>query len=70
MWSPRVADKSFHASWPVSKPGAFPQVSVGPPGFEPGTYGLKACMFDALDVLPAPIAREDARNALKCTEGS
>src|SRR5712691_1857653 len=51
---------------PVSRPdvGVFSQVSLGPPGLEPGTYGLKGCMFHALDALPEQIAREDARNAL------
>jgi len=36
---------------------------VGPPGLEPGTYGLKACMLRAPDAQPAQIARQDAGNA-------
>lgn len=37
--------------------------SVGPPGVDPGTYGLKACMSRVLDALPAQMARGDTRNA-------
>jgi hypothetical protein len=48
----------------VSYGKAFSQVRVGPPGVEPGTYGLKEDMFRALDALPALMDREDARNAL------
>jgi hypothetical protein len=42
---------------------AFSQVRVGPPGVEPGTYGLKEDMFGAQGALPAQIDRREARNA-------
>ena len=60
-----VADRSFHARARTGWVLLFSQVtaSVGPPGLEPGTYGLKVGMSAALNAHAAQIARLDARNA-------